>query len=214
MSQPGSTGLAGPRSGAELQQLNDEDLMRCLQSGNNDALAILFERYRRLVFSVALKVIGNVGEAEDAMQSVFLEAYRLAAQFDPTRGTAKVWLLQFAYHRSMNHRRRLECRDFYHSIEVGDLPDEAEPLVQSPNTDQQRLLVEALEHLPSDQAKVIQMACLEGFSFREIAAATGQSLGNVRHYYYRGIERLRAVVKQAPARQRVGTEEEIFDVNA
>src|ERR1700727_3886413 len=84
-----------------------------LRNGVNDALAMLFDRYQRLVFSIALKIVRDRGEAEDVTQNVFLEVYRSVAQFDPTKGTLKVWLLQFAYHRAFNRKQYLNVRDFY-----------------------------------------------------------------------------------------------------
>jgi RNA polymerase sigma-70 factor (ECF subfamily) len=90
--------------------------MAHLQAGHADALAILFDRYHRLVLSIAMKILRDVGEAEDLMQSVFLEIYKSAAQFDPTRGTTKVWILQYAYHRGMNRRQHLNVRNFYKEI--------------------------------------------------------------------------------------------------
>jgi hypothetical protein len=70
-----------PPSFAELKLLSDGELMAHLQTGCNDALAILFDRYHRLVLSIALKIVRDSGEAEDVMQSVFLEIFRSVAQF-------------------------------------------------------------------------------------------------------------------------------------
>ena len=81
--------------------------MAHLQAGRHDALAILFDRYHRLVLTVALRILREAGETEDFMQSVFLEIFRCAAQYDAAKGTAKVWILQYAYHRSFNRRQYL-----------------------------------------------------------------------------------------------------------
>src|SRR5271156_7018328 len=98
LSRPG----AAQPTFAELKLLTDDQLMVQLQDGVNDALAVLFERYHRLVFSIALKIVRDRGEAEDVTQNVFLEIYSSVAQFDPGKGTTKVWLLQYAYHRAFN----------------------------------------------------------------------------------------------------------------
>jgi|SRR5260370_633976 len=82
----------------ELAKIQDDALMAHVSSGHDDALAVLFDRYCRLVFKIALKILRDAGEAEDVMLNVFLEIYRAAAQFDPARGTTKVWVLQYAYH--------------------------------------------------------------------------------------------------------------------
>ena len=97
----------------QLSGLPDPDLLAHLRSGHSDALAVLFGRYHRLILSVAFKILRDPAEAEDVMQSVFLEIYRVAGQFDAARGTVKVWLLQYAYHRSLNRREYLKVRGFY-----------------------------------------------------------------------------------------------------
>src|SRR5690349_12308117 len=83
-----------------LQSCTDEELMEQLRIGRADALAVLFDRHYRLVFSVALLILHDHGEAEDLMQEVFLEVYRKIENYDPEKGNAKTWILQYAYHRS------------------------------------------------------------------------------------------------------------------
>src|SRR5260370_37293337 len=82
--------------------LSDELLMVHLGQGHSDALAVLFDRYHRLVLNVALRILRDTGEAEDLMQSVFLQIFHTAAHFDPTKGTTKACILQYAYHLSFN----------------------------------------------------------------------------------------------------------------
>src|ERR1700678_2613416 len=106
---------------AELKLLTDDQLMVQLQEGVNDALAVLFERYHRLVFSIALKIVRDRGEAEDVTQNVFLEIYSSVAQFDAGKGTLKVWLLQYAYHRAFNRKQYLNARNFYDQEGIEDL---------------------------------------------------------------------------------------------
>ncbi len=66
----------------QLKRLGDDELMASLQAGNHDALAVLFDRYNRLVFSIALKIVRDRGEAEDVLQDVFLDIFRAVAQFE------------------------------------------------------------------------------------------------------------------------------------
>src|SRR5271154_3052080 len=113
--------VAGPPTFAKLKLLSDAELMAHLQSGCNDAFAVLFDRYHRLVLSIALKIVRDPGEAEDVMQSVFLEIYRSVAQFDPTKGTTKVWILQYAYHRAINRRQHLNVRQFYDQTSMDEV---------------------------------------------------------------------------------------------
>src|SRR5262245_54069104 len=84
--------------------------MEELKGGHVDALAVLFDRYRRLVFTVAKRILRDPAEAEDLTQDVFIEIYRKANLFDPRKGCVKAWVLQYAYHRSFNRRRYLSLR--------------------------------------------------------------------------------------------------------
>src|SRR5260370_42277327 len=91
--------------------------MGIVTGGSRDALSVLFGRYYRLVFHTAAGILRDRAEAEDVMQDVFLEIYRDAAKFDPRRGKLRTWLLQYAYHRSLNRRKYLATRGFYESPE-------------------------------------------------------------------------------------------------
>ena len=95
-----------------MNQPSDEELVAGMRSGNADALSLLFDRYYRLVFDVARRVLRDHGEAEDLMQEVFIEVFRKANLYDPTRGSVRTWLLQYAYHRSFNRRKYLSLRSF------------------------------------------------------------------------------------------------------
>ena len=185
---------------AELKLLTDQQLMVQLKDGHNDALAILFERYHRLVFSIALKIVRDRGEAEDVTQNVFLEIYRSVAQFDPAKGSLKVWLLQYAYHRTFNRKQYLNARNFYGQESIEDLsPVLHEGIFASRKYapgELQRLLEQALGSLGESQKRVIELANYEGLSMKEIADRTGDSLSNVRHHYYRGLQNLRSFITQ------------------
>jgi RNA polymerase sigma-70 factor (ECF subfamily) len=84
-----------------LGNVSDEDLLQQLHSGATDALAVLFDRHCRQVFSIAHRILRDTGEAEDLMQEVFLEIYRDAGKFDPAGGSVKDWILQRANRRSL-----------------------------------------------------------------------------------------------------------------
>jgi DNA-directed RNA polymerase specialized sigma24 family protein len=100
-------------SWTELLNSSDTDLAGFWTSGVDDAFAAIVDRYQRLVFSVTVRIVKDEGEAEDVVQIVFLDIFRDVGKFDASRGTLKVWLLQYAYSRSMNRRQHLECRQFY-----------------------------------------------------------------------------------------------------
>src|ERR1700728_648299 len=105
---------------AELLKLEDGRSVEEMRAGNTDAFAVVFKRYHRLVHVTALNILRDAGEAEDLTQAVFLEIYRRLGQFDPTRGTLKVWLLQHAYSRSINRRNYLFVRQFHKQVEFSE----------------------------------------------------------------------------------------------
>jgi|SRR5580700_1356300 RNA polymerase sigma-70 factor (ECF subfamily) len=90
-----------------LAKLSDEELLRHVRFGRQDVLAVLFDRYHRLVFEVAVRIVRDPGEAEDVVQIVFLDIFRAMASFDSHQGILKVWHLQYAYHRALHRKRHL-----------------------------------------------------------------------------------------------------------
>ena len=100
-------------SPSRLQMLSDEDLMAALRMGCNDALAVLFERHSALVFRIARATLHDDGEAEETVRKIFLDVFRAVNEFNPDRGTFKTWLLQYAYHRSIDRRQHLQANRFY-----------------------------------------------------------------------------------------------------
>jgi RNA polymerase sigma-70 factor, ECF subfamily len=180
-----------------MKELSDEQLMAYLQAGQGDALAVLFDRYHRLVLSIALKIVRDRAEAEDVMQNVFLEIFRAAAQFDHAKGTTKTWILQYAYHRSLNRRQQLTAKQFYRETNI-DLETHASEsgslLGRFSHPELKHLLRQGLARLNRQQRRVLELASYEGLSMNEIADQTGDSVSNVRHYYYRGLKKLRTVI--------------------
>lgn len=195
---------------SELKRLPDELLMTHLQAGHADVLAIIFDRYYRLILSVAMKILRDVGEAEDLMQTVFLEIFKSAAQFDPSRGTLKVWILQYAYHRGMSRRQHLNIRNFYKNADITELHGELLHAEVTHFNDQEirQLVTQALGSLNEIQSRVLKLAYFEGLSLKEIADRTNDTLGNVRHHYYRGLKKLRELIKSEPPKEKVRFEKQ------
>ncbi len=170
--------------------------MLALQAGSADAMAVLFDRYHRLVYSIAIKIVRDAGEAEDVVQNVFLDIFRSAGQFDATKGTCKVWVRQYAYHRAINRRQQLQLRNFYDAAEL-DIVD-ARVLANATAlsaSEWKQVVRQGMAVLTAVQRRVIEMACYEGLSLREVAERTGDSFSSVRHHYYRGIEKLREILE-------------------
>jgi|SRR5579884_1432756 len=197
----------------DLASLPDDLLMLHLASGHRDALAVLFDRYHGLVFQVALKILRDAAEAEDVLQNIFLEIYRVAGNFDPERGTTKTWIFQYAYHRSLNQRQRLSTRGFYSDAE---LPEVQHSLISGNGTplsgaETKRLVRQALETLNQAQRQVLELAYFEGLSLKEIAEKTTQTFGNVRHHYYRGLRQMRTFLLNAEAGKKQLRKQEAAD---
>ncbi len=181
-----------------LRDMADAELVRLLTQRNADAMEVIFDRYYRMVMRVALHIVRDSGEAQDVVQVVFTDFYRNAKLFGAQKGSLKGWLLQYAYGRSINRKRSLKSRNFYDCAELESL-DDATPNAKSKLFDLEspevNLFVEqALGTLGEKQRTVIEMICFRGMTLSEAATATGESLGNVQHAYYRGIEKLRVLL--------------------
>jgi RNA polymerase sigma-70 factor, ECF subfamily len=184
-----------------LQGSSDEQLMIHLQAGYHDALAIIVDRYQRLVWSVAKRIVHDGGEAEDVVQIVFLELFKKVDLFDPGRGTLKVWLLQLAYTKSINRRYHLQRRQFYDQAEVNEqevalfVRQVASPFRLSTG-ETSRLIREVLATLKPDQRTAVELISFEGLTFEELATRTSETVSNAKHHYYRGMMKLREFLSE------------------
>jgi len=185
----------------ELSNLSDEELVEYLVKGRHDALTVLFDRYHRLVFDVAVRIVRDLGEAEEVVQTVFLDLFRAMANFNSHKGILKVWLLQYAYHRALHRKRHLVSNHFYRwqslegAIEIGS----KRPLWgESPEV--MRLAEQMLENLKPRQREVIEMTYFEGLTAEEIARRLGDSPHAVRHHLQRGVTALRAAFGKGHAK--------------
>ncbi len=191
-----------PDSTSDISKLTDEELMQFLMSGRHDALTVLFDRYHRLIFSIALRIVRDPGEAEEVVQTVFLDIFRSAANFDTRKGILKGWLLQFAYHGALHRKRHLVANHFYRweqleaviesgaSIPLaGELPEVV------------RLAEEMLGKLKPRQRAVLELTYYEGLTAAEIGDRLGESVHAVRHDLYRGLAALRTGVGNSHEKQ-------------
>lgn len=209
---------------ASLQTATDDELVHYWLHGNDDAFAVIMKRYQRLVFSVAVRIVKDEEEAEDVVQSVFLDIFRQVGKFDPSRGTLKVWLLQYAYSRSLNRRHQLERRQFYSNVELDGLKSSEVSgatlgrAAMSP-VETAFILDEALAQLDLRQREAIELIYFEGMTFVEAVERTGGSLSQLRHSYYRGLMKIRQIIESAtitpepnPARVKATLRVEVVNV--
>jgi len=172
---------------------SDEELLEAVGDGSKEALGVLFRLHGRVVFTVAWRILRDQSEADDLRQDVFLYIFERARLYDPRKATALSWIIQVTYHRAIDRRRYLSFRQHY-KLEALD-EQTVGPSAQKSLTDQLdgRVILDRLTgQLSSDQQQTLELHFFEGYSFREIAEKTSQPVGNVRHHYYRALERLRS----------------------
>ena len=181
----------------ERAPLSDEELVARLLTGDAEALDTLFSRYSKMVYGIALRILKDTGEAEEVVQECFLYFYRKAFSFEPSRGTAKVWIVQVAYSRARDRRAHLSRRGFYMHTDIESLGTDV-TLIQRSDVEQEisakldfDRLQFAFEDLTQIQRETLQLFYFEGMGLKEISEVVHEPLGNVRHHFYRGLERLR-----------------------
>jgi RNA polymerase sigma-70 factor (ECF subfamily) len=193
--------------------------MAHLARGHGDAIAVLLDRYARLVESIAFRLVRNSAEAQDVAQEVFLGLCRTAARFDPAKGSTKMWVVRTAYRRSINRRRYLGLRDAQ-SLDDGAqlpaLPSAGDGWIAARLTayESQRLVRQMLGRLDTSQRRVLELVFFDGLNMRETADKTGTTVESVRHRYYRGLDKLRQWIGQSAAREAVPRTQEVRDAGA
>jgi RNA polymerase sigma-70 factor, ECF subfamily len=156
---------------------DDSSLLALVQKGDDQAMASLYERYSKLVYSVALRVLRDPAAAEDVLQEVFMQIWRNPDSFIAARGSLGGWLAIVARNRSIDTLRRKRP-----TVDVDDVPlassfnlaDEAER-----NSLMERAR-DVIHLLPTEQRKTLEMAFFDGLTHSEIAEMTGDPLGTVK----------------------------------
>ena len=193
-----------------IEALDDESLLERLHDSDREALAVLFRRYARAVRGIALRILQTESEADDLVQDLFLFLFQKASVFDRSRGSGRTWVLSITYNRALDRRKYLNSRHFYTSHEF------EEDLVRAPEEREERpsqgsLLEEVLgkdltanlnQQLSNEQLETIRLHIFEGHTLKETAGIMGQSLVNVRNFYYRGLERIRKTILPATTRSK------------
>jgi RNA polymerase sigma-70 factor (ECF subfamily) len=205
---------SGQAAGNDLASSSDEVILSALLAGSHHALAVLFDRYGRLVLSIARRILHDDGEAEEVMQTVLLDVFCSAAKFDPERACFKVWLMQFAYHRSLRRKHQLQANHFYDSEKIEDVVNElmrAHPrkIFSLLPQESRRLAEEALATLEEKQRRILELTYYEGLTAEEISRKTGDSVVSIRHHLYRSLAKLRVEIERPRAEARSGPSDEV-----
>ncbi len=166
-----------------------------MQAKDSKGLDLLYTRYSRLVFGIAFRILNDKSEAEEVVQEAFFSLYQKALLFDPSKGSAKGWVVQIAFSRSRDRRAHLLRRGFYSGTDVESLDDTLQGQGDVEREVGLRIefshLLSAFEDLTDMQRKTLELYYFEGLELREIGQRLNEPFGNVRHHFYRGLERLR-----------------------
>ncbi|MFZ1974605.1 MAG: sigma-70 family RNA polymerase sigma factor [Candidatus Acidiferrales bacterium] len=177
--------------------LRDEELLSRVQAGEHEALGCLFQRYARVVRSIAGRILRDSSEADDLVQDLFLFIQRKCFIFDSSKGSAGSWIVQMAYQRAIERRRRLATRHFYNRE---DLQSSVSQVVGIPTMEHdyspeavfgRNGLEKIVGELSEYQRETLRLFFFEGYTLSEISTKLGQPLGNIRNHYYRALDKLR-----------------------
>jgi RNA polymerase sigma factor (sigma-70 family) len=183
-------------AGGALTHLSDEALVALVARSDDEALAALYDRFGRVAYGLALRVVRDPDLAEDVVQEAFLAVWRSAGRFVAERGKARTWVLTLVHRRAVDLVRREELR-------------RAEPLAAAPEasaegTDEQAWLglqrahvQQALKKLPDQQREAIELAYYGGFTQAELADRLGEPLGTIKSRMFTGLARLRDLLAEA-----------------
>jgi RNA polymerase sigma-70 factor (ECF subfamily) len=167
---------------------DDAFLLSLVQAGEEQAMATLFDRYSKVVYSVALRVLSDPALAEDILQDVFMQLWRTPDSFTAVGGSLGGWLAVLSRNRSVNALRRKQHADPMDAIAF------AAPIDLASEAERNRLAENAralLHQLPNEQRKAMEMALFDGLTHIEIAEVTGEPLAAVKSTLHSALLSLR-----------------------
>ena len=157
--------------------VDDNELLRRIRLGDQDAMAVIFKRYGGAVFSVALRILRDPSQAEDVMQEILFQLWRSSESFEHGRGSLGAWLVVVARNRSIDAIRRRKPTDSVEDVILASPQNLASEAERNTMIEKVRSYMQGL---PPEQQKSIELAFFEGLSHTEIAAKTGDPLGTVK----------------------------------
>jgi RNA polymerase sigma-70 factor (ECF subfamily) len=172
----------------QADALSDAQLVIALCAGDEQAMAKLYDRYSSLVYSIALRVLGDTGAAEDIMQNVFMQLWRNPVAFDTSRGSLPAWLVVIARHRAIDQLRKRRPETDLLDITISTSSDLASATDRQRSLDKVR---QVMAEMPPAQRSNLEMAFFEGLTHSEIAEKTGEPLGTIKTRIRTGLVVLR-----------------------
>ena len=184
----------------EIQALADEELMLLVQGADPRAFEVLYDRHGGAAFSLAYRMVGNRTAAEDIVQEAFLSIWRSRIRFQRERGSVRTWVLGIVHHRAIDalrrnlvhERRRASAEGIEERFEAKELTD-----VEAARREEAHTLRAALENLPDDQSRVIELAYFGGFTHTQIAEILEQPVGTIKGRMRLGLEKMRRTLEGA-----------------
>jgi RNA polymerase sigma-70 factor (ECF subfamily) len=191
--------------GGAGEAIDDRDAIRRIAAGEAIGLEALYDRHATLVYSLALRILRDTGEAEDVTQDVFARVWASAVRFDPSRGAVAAWLTVMARSRALDRlrRRRHAAAPVPEDAGLADIPDPAPSVeLMAATAEQVTAARDAVAGLPADQRATLELAYYEGLTQVEIAERTATPLGTVKTRMRTALQRVRDAVASSPASAR------------
>ena len=177
-------------------KLDDQTLIRLIARADQDALSVLYDRYERLVFSLALHIVRDHGTAEEITLDVFSRVWEKADTYRPELAQVNTWITSITRYRAIDELRRRDARPEQHlsgwselALPVGLHSDGPETLTEQ--SIQRERIRAALNELPDEQRQVLLLAYFGGYTQREIARVLDQPLGTIKTRVRLGMQKLR-----------------------
>jgi RNA polymerase sigma-70 factor (ECF subfamily) len=167
---------------------SDLALVTAIRSGDQGAMAVLYDRYSSIIYSVALRVLQDTGTAEDVLQEIFMQLWRNPEAFDASRGNMAAWLAVIARHRAIDCLRKRQPENDLDAVIVCVERDFASEADRSRVMEKVRNVLEKMAPL---QRSALEMAYFEGLTHSEIAEKTGEPLGTIKTRIRTGLQSLR-----------------------
>jgi RNA polymerase sigma-70 factor, ECF subfamily len=180
---------------SKAERLADEELMPLIGEKNPDAFEVFYDRHGGVAYSLAYRIVGERGAAEDVTQEAFISIWRSGARYDAARGSVRTWMLGVVRNRAIDALRSRAGRapklDFDDDTILEHRPAAEQTESEALERETAEEVRGALGELPGEQAKVIQLAYFGGFSHSEIAGMLGVPLGTVKGRMRLGLEKIR-----------------------
>jgi RNA polymerase sigma factor (sigma-70 family) len=180
----------------EASRRSDEELVEAVARADEDALGELYDRFGKVAYGLAYKILQDATLAEDAVQEAFLQIWRGAGSYRPERAKASTWLLTFVHRRAVDLVRREQRR---RTVQLDPLPEPSgsgadEEVVA---LSRREIVQDALRRLPAEQREAIELAYYGGLTQSELAAQLDQPLGTIKSRMFTGLQRLRVLLVEA-----------------